>query len=274
MVNAIDGRFCEETPFFLVREPGPFAEGYHPYSGWMQQVSDSLAGGNGETHGMGIGSFAALSLLAANAGMLFLYVALDLTLFQLVFVYWWEALWIGLFSGIKLLTASLFGSPYENRWVGFSRGGSFLMSLFVIVTSGGAYLLVLVLTGVALVVAQQDLSGTEGSDFVREQVGLIFNCSLIFLAGHGLSFIVNFLLQGEFRHARFGSLMWLPFKRSLALFIAIAASLTVIQTYPGTLGNTTYAAILITIKLAWDYRLHRRERLAFSTPGMSAESNP
>lgn len=256
----------------MVREPDPFVESYGPYSGWMQPVSDSLAGGNGETHKIGVASFAALSLLAANAGLLFLYVALDLTLFQLVFVYWWEAWWIGLFSGIKLLTASLFGSPYENRWVGFSRGASFLISLFAVVKAGVAYLVVLMLTGVALVVAQQELTGTDGSDFVREQVGLILNCSLLFLIGHGLSFVVNFLVLGEYRHARFGTLLWLPFKRSLALFVAIAASLTAIQAYPGILGSTTYAAILITIKLAWDYLLHRRERLSFSTSGIRKES--
>lgn len=236
----------------------------------MQPVSDNITGRIGETHALGPSSVAALSLLAANAGLLLLYVALDLTLFQLVFVYWWEALWIGLFSGLKLLFASIFGSPYENRWMDFSRGSSLLLSVFAIVKTGGAYLVLLTLTGVALVVAQQEMTGIAGNDFVREQAVLILKCSLVFLFGHGLSFIVNFLLLGEFKRARFSTLLWLPFKRSFALFAAIVASLTAIQTYPGTLTSATYAALLILIKLVWDFFLHRRERLSFSVSGMRA----
>ncbi len=237
----------------------------------MQSANESIAIRNGESHRIGASSFAALSLLAANAGLLLLYVALDLTLFQLVFIYWWEALWIGLFSGLKLLTASLFGNPYRNRWVGFSKGASFFMSLFAIMKSSAAFMLLILFTGVALVTAQQELTGTDGSDFVREHLSVILKCSLIFLAGHGLSFIVNFLVLGEFREARFGTLLWLPFKRSLALFVAIIASLTAIQAFPGILNDTSYAAILITVKLAWDYFLHRRERVSFSTSGLEQE---
>lgn len=239
----------------------------------MQPVSDNFAGRVGESHKIGVSSLAALSVFAANAGLLVIYIALDLTLFQLVFVYWWEALWIGLFSGLKLITAALFGSPCENRWVDVSRGSCFLMSVFAIIKSGGVYLVLLMLTGVALVVAQQELTGLGGNDFVREQAGLILKCSLIFLFGHGLSFIVNFLFLGEFRRARLGTLLWLPFKRSLALFVAVAVSLTAIQTYPGILSNTTFAALLIAIKLAWDYFLHRRERLSFTMSGIVEETS-
>lgn len=234
----------------------------------MQQTSDSIAERIGATHGIGASGYAALSLFAANAGLLFIYFALDLTLFQVVVVYWFEALWIGLFSGLKLLTASLIGDPYENRWVDVSRGISFLLSLFAIVKSGGAFLFLIIVSGIALVVAQQELTGVDGNDFVSDQGGLLLKCSLLFLAGHGLSFIINFVGRGEFRHARFGTLLWLPFKRGLALFVTIGAFLTAIQTYPGILDGTTFAAALITLKLMWDYFLHRRERLSFTTAGI------
>jgi len=234
----------------------------------MQQTSDSIAEGIGETHRIGASGYAALSLFAANAGLLFIYFALDLTLFQVVVVYWFEALWIGLFSGLKLLTASLFGDPYENRWVDFSRGISFMLSLFAIVKASGAFLFLIVVSGIALVVAQQELTGVDGNDFVSDQAGLLLKCSLLFLAGHGLSFIINFIILKEFQRARFGTLLWLPLKRGLALFVTIAAFLTAIQTYPGILNGTTFAAALITLKLTWDYFLHRRERLSFTTDGV------
>lgn len=238
----------------------------------METVSDSIAERIGETHRLGGSSFAALSLLAANAGMFFIFFAFDLSLFQLVLVYWYEALWIGLFSGLKLLSASLFGDPFENRWVDVSRFGAFLLSLFAIVKAGGAFLILLMLSGLALIVAHQELTGTDGTDFIRAQGGMMLKCSLLFLVGHGLSFVVNFLVLGEFRRARFSTLLWLPFKRAFALFVTIVAALTAIQTWPGIIGYTTFAAVLIVVKLAWDYFLHYRERRSFSTSGVDIQA--
>ncbi len=237
----------------------------------MHGASESIIAQAGESRRPGPGLIAALSLFAANAGVLFLYFALDLTLFQVVVVYWFEALWVGLFSGLKLLTASLFGDPYENRWVDMSPGASFFMSLFAIGKSGGAFLFLIVITFTALVVAQEQLTGTDGNDFVREQLPLLLKCSLLFVAGHGLSFILNFLMLGEYRRARFTTLLWLPFKRALALFVTIVAALAALQRWPGVLTYTTFAALLIAVKLGWDLFLHWRERRSFAhEPGAEA----
>ena len=230
----------------------------------MHALNEDITDNRGPTHKADPSTFAALSLFAANAGMLFLYFALDLTLFEVVVVYWFEALWVGLFSGLKLVTASLFGHPYDNRWVEVSWGSSLFFSLFAIFKSAGAFLAILVFTGLALVVSHEELTGVSGDDFVREQGALLLKCSLLFLVGHGLSFIINFLVRGEFRHAKAGTLIWLPFKRSLALFITMVAALTALQTWPGILTATTFALLLIIVKLAWDYFLHKRERRAFA----------
>ncbi|MDH5455124.1 MAG: DUF6498-containing protein [Gammaproteobacteria bacterium] len=246
----------------------PDRSGHVSYCGRMHAFSDSIADASGPVHRLGARGVAALSLFAANAGMLFLFFALDLTLFEVVVVYWFEALWVGLFSGLKLVTASLFGDPYENRWIDVSRGSGVLLSLIAIVKSGGAFFLIVLLAGVALIVAQQELTGLDGSEFVREQAPLLFKCSMLFVAGHGLSYIINFLFLGECRRARAGALMWLPFKRSIALLVTIAAGLTAIQTWPGVLTYTTFPALLIAVKLVWDYFLHRRERRSFSSAGI------
>ena len=124
------------------------------------------------------------------------------------------------------------------------------------------------ITGIALVVANEGLTGTPGNDFVAEQGQLLLQCSLLFVVGHGLSFIINFVVLGEFRHARFGTLLWLPFKRALALFVTIAGALTVMQTWPGIFTYTSFAVLLIAVKLAWDWFLHSRERRSFSTRGV------
>ena len=158
-----------------------------------------------------------------------------------------------------MLTASLFGDPYENRWVDVSPGVSFLMSLFAIVKSGGTFFLVFILTGVALVVAHEGLTGIPGDEFVSAQGMLLLQCSILFAIGHGLSFLVNFLIFGEFRRVRVTTLLWRPFKHSVALFVTIVAALTTIQTYPGYLDATGFAAILILVKLSWDWFMLSRE---------------
>ncbi len=214
----------------------------------------------GEIDHFSAGAIAALTLPIANAGLLFIYIAFDLTLFQIILVYWWEALWIGLFSGLKLLAASLFGDPYENKWVHVSWGSSFLISIFAIIKSGAAFITLLALTGAALVFAHESLTGIPGNDFVIDQIELILKISMLFFVGHGISFVTNFLFRGEFRHARISTLVWLPFRRCLALFVAVVAALIVIVAYPDVLSYTGFALILIGSKLAWDFVLHGRER--------------
>ena len=233
----------------------------------MHVAGDDIAGNPGTTHRIGARGFAALSLFAANASMLFLYFALDLTLFEVVVVYWFEALWVGLYSGLKLLTASLFGDPFENRWVDVGPFTAILLSVYAMAKAGGAFLFLIVVTGIALVVANEGLTGMPGNEFVAEQGPLLLKCSLLFVVGHGLSFMINFVALGEFRRARFGTLLWLPFKRALALFVTIVGALTAIQTWPGILTYTTFAMLLIVVKLGWDWFLHSRERHSLATRG-------
>lgn len=208
-------------------------------------------------------AFAALSLFAANLGFLVLFVAFDLTLFELVVVYWLELLWIGLFSGLKLLTASIFGSPYENRWVDVSVGAALFMSLFAIAKSAGFFFILLFAAGMGLILAHEGLTGVPGEEFVEAEAPLLLKCSLLFLIGHALSFVINFIVLGEFRRARAVALLWLPFKRSIALLVIVIGGLIVIAKWPALFNATVFALALILIKLSADWFLHSRERKSF-----------
>lgn len=206
---------------------------------------------------------AALGLVAANVGFLALLVVLDLTLFELVVVYWLELLWIGLFSGLKLLVASLFGSPYENRWIEVSKGAAVFISLFAVVKSAGIFFTLLMAAGIGLIMAHEALTGVPGEEFLKGEAPLLLKCSVLFLVGHALSFIINFVVLGEFRRARAAALFWLPFKRSVALLVIVAAGLTAIAKWPGPLSATGFALVLVVVKLSTDWFLHARERQDF-----------
>ena len=218
-------------------------------------------------------SLGAISLIAANAGLLLLYFVHDLTLFQLVLVYWWECFWIGLFSALKLIVASVIGNPYENRWADVSRSAAFLTSIVVIGFVSTSFFSLLGGVGIAIVWAQ-DAFGAEGSDVdALDNLGVIIGSSLLFLAGHGISFIANFLVLGEYRHARAGTLMALPFKRCLATGAMVVVSFAIIIFVPGLASTAAFAAIVVIAKLLWDVRLHLKERDRFAADIEDASGN-
>lgn len=212
----------------------------------------------------GKASIGAISLAAANAGLLFLYLYYDLTLFQLILVYWWECFWIGLFCALKLIVASMIGDPYGNKYLEVSGCAGVFLSIAAIGFVGAEFIGIVGLLGFGITAAYSELSGLEPDHLLFDQVGLILGSSILFLAGHGLSFVVNFLILGEYRQARVVSLLFLPFKRCFALFAAVIVAFLVAYYVPGLASGTAFAVILIVVKLLWDYRLHVKERRAFA----------
>ena len=221
---------------------------------------------------IGRASLSALTLLAANATILLLYIVYDLTLFQLAVLLWVECFWIGIFCVIKIFAASILGDPYENQYIEVSRGGNLFLSIFAIGFVGGQWLGLFGMTGIALAFARDSFAPDSSSNFIMEDLGLIIGSAGIFFVGHGLSFIVNFVLFGEFRTARAGTLLALPFKRSLALLGAIVIAFGAMLAFPELASTTSFAIVLMVLKVLWDYRLHVGERRALRNDCEPAES--
>lgn len=108
------------------------------------------------------------------------------------------------------------------------------------------------------------LTGVDQVELMSSALGPVFGSSVLFLIGHGLSFVVNFLVGGEFRNARVTALLTLPFVRCVALIGAIVLAFTAAWLLPGFANTTGFVILLILIKLGWDYVLHLRERKAFA----------
>ena len=219
---------------------------------------------------IGRASLSALTLVAANATVLLLYFIYDLTLFQLVVLFWVECFWIGIFCAIKIFTASLLGDPYENKYMEVSRGGNLFLSLFAIWFAGAQWLALFGITGIGIAFARDSFAPESSSNFVMEDLGLIIGSAGIFFVGHGLSFIVNFIIFGEFRTAKAGTLLALPLKRSLALLGAIVAAFGAMLAFPEMASTTSFAIILVALKVLWDYKLHVSERKAFREQAVEA----
>ncbi len=209
----------------------------------------------------------AISLIVANATVLFLHLHYDLSLIQIVLIYWCECVWIGLFSAAKLTLASVIGDPYENRWATFSKGSALLISIVIIFFCSSAYFSVLGAVLMIVVSVQHSLEAASSGVEVLDHVSLVIGTSMVLAASHGISFVANFLILGEFRRARVGDLVMLPFKRSLALLVAILLGLIVVVLVPWLASTSLFAAIVIALKVLWDLRLHNRERRAFAASG-------
>ena len=131
----------------------------------------------------------ALALILANAGVLVLFFVHDVTLFQLVLVYWCECAWIGVFSAVKLTVASVFGDPYQNRWADVSPGASVFSSLFVIMFSGSAFITLLGFSLMAILFANDVLALSSPGDDMMNHIGLVLGTSSLLLTAHALSFV-------------------------------------------------------------------------------------
>ena len=206
-----------------------------------------------------------LTLLVVNATFLVMFLVYDLTLFQVAAVYWWECLWIGIFSALKLIVASIIADPYENRWVDFTAGGRVLASLVAIFFVSAEFLGLFFILGVVITFVFHGLTGIDQGELMRSALGPVIGSSILFLIGHSVSFVVNFLVGGEYRNARASTLLALPFKRCMALIAAIIAAFTGAWLLPGFANTIGFVILLIVFKLAWDYALHLGERRAFAT---------
>ena len=223
----------------------------------MNTSEQSLLHGNSRIAHFGL---SALSLLIANAVLLVLYFVYGLSLYALVLVYWCECLWIGVYSALKLIVASIIGDPYENRWANVSRGGALFLTVLIIGFSSSLFFSLLGFSLMAILWVGDALPQAGGNG---DLLGVALGTSLLFLASHGLSFLVNFLIRGEFRQARVGMLVIAPFARSLALLVMTLAAILALGLMPELASTGFFAAIVMCAKVAWDYWLHRRERARF-----------
>ncbi len=204
-----------------------------------------------------------VTLAFANIGVLVLYFYYDLTLFQLLAVYWWETLWIGLFAALKLITASLIGDPFQNRLVHVSKGSSLLLSTIALVFISGQFLTIFAFVGFFVTFAFHSLSGIDQQELLEQAFGPVIRSSLLFVVGHGLSFIFIFLLGREYQHARIGTLLALPVRRCFAIFAAVGLAFVGALIIPGFANSAGFVLLLVPIKLIWDYFVHLIERKGF-----------
>lgn len=206
----------------------------------------------------------AIVLVAANAGVLFLYLAYDLAIAELLTVYWGEALAIGLFCLAKTGTAAAIGDPHRGPGGRPQGAMRLLRSIGTVSLVAVQCIALFALVGFAVTEFHARFAAAGVDEALSADSRIVAGLALLLLIGHAFSFCVNFLALGEYKTARARALIALPAVRCLALAVAVAGSFAGALLAPEATAGWAFGLIVIMIKTVLDYRLHLRERRALN----------
>jgi hypothetical protein len=194
-----------------------------------------------------------VSLILANLWPLLGVLFLGWTVFAVVLLFWIENVIVGVFNLARMALA---------------RGGSggqrilkvFLMPFFTV--HYGMFTLVHGVFVFALFGGTVPLSAPEALPDVLRGAG-VGPAALALLASHGISFVANYVLGGEYRTTTAAALMLAPYGRVVVLHVVIIMGAFVIQ----ALGTPLLAlALLVVLKIGLDAGAHLREHTGAGLP--------
>ncbi|NBC23281.1 MAG: hypothetical protein GVY21_07400 [Gammaproteobacteria bacterium] len=191
----------------------------------------------------------ALVLILANLVPLYGVFALDWAVFPILFLFWFENVVIGFFNAARMLSAR----PTEPvLWA----GKLFLVAFFCVhygmftAVHGG---LVLSLFGGVESEADALPDPALVTDIIAAEHLLLPVLALV--ASHGYSFVVNFLLRGEYRNVSPKALMARPYRRIVLLHVTILAGGALVTALDAPVAGLV---LLIALKIAMDLQSHLR----------------
>lgn len=205
-----------------------------------------------------------LALLAANSVPLFGVLFLKWNAFYVVLLYWAENLAVGFYNILKMAFVKV-NHPMEHL------GKLFMIPFFMVHYGGftaihGFFILVIFSKG-----QQGPPMGDESWPCFFVFLQLLLNvikhimstippavrwAVLSLFASHGISFVYNYLIKGEYTRTNLQKLMGLPYARVVIMHIAILGGgfLTM------TLGSpAALLLILVVLKTIIDVKMHIRE---------------
>ena len=208
----------------------------------------------------------ALGLVVANVVPLVGVVAFGWDLFEVMWLYWMENAIIGLYALGRILTSGLMGS-HPITWI-----PKLFVSAFFTVHYGffwlGHGVFVYALFGDGRESPEFDLS-----DHIAELAsgGLPVEGLIGLAMSHGASFVLNYLLGGEWREADPASEMFRPYGRVVILHVVlIAGGFLILLTGGGILA----LALFIVLKTGLDLGIHLKAHQMRLTKVASSSATP
>lgn len=204
-----------------------------------------------------------ISLLAANAVPLFGVLFLKWDAFNIVLLYWAENLAVGFYNVLKMVFVKV-KEPKEHL------GKLFMIPFFIVHFSG--------FTGIHGVFVLTMFGKSDGHFMDRTSwpcffafVQILLNvfreslsimtpqmrlAVLALFASHGVSFVYNYLIKGEYARTDLGKLMAAPYARVVVMHIAIIAGGFALAALK---SPAALLLVLVVLKTFLDIKLHLYE---------------
>jgi len=195
-------------------------------------------------------------LLASNAVPLYGVLFLHWQIFPLVLIYWLENVVVGGYNVLRLVVAD----PSSTwRWIGkllvipifavHFGVFTFIHGVFVFILFGGPFYRAHIPPTIPLVLQA-----------IRE-TGIWFALLAVVLS-HGVTFVWNFLLGGEYKNVPLWDLVRQPYSRVLVLHLVVFLTALALSR-----GHTPLCGLvlLVALKTVADLLSHRAERKRFAT---------
>ena len=207
----------------------------------------------------------ATALIAANLAVAAITLFRGWGFYEVMLVYWCEAMIIGAFTVARMIVVGLAGEPF-GKWVDV---GSVPTRLFVLVVVLGFFALkfggfalgtgMLVAAVPAFLAHAHDGGMREIWHGLRAVAGGVAIAFVVLFISHGVSFVMNFLLRREYENTNLIVLMFWPYVRMSLVGAVLAAGLLVAAFIPALDTSATFGAVIVAVKTAADLLMHQIE---------------
>jgi Family of unknown function (DUF6498)/Protein of unknown function (DUF3592) len=186
----------------------------------------------------------AIAVIVANCVPIVGVLAFGWDLRSIMFAYWLETAVVVFYSVLKVVTV---GGPITLLWMpghlaffGVFMSFHLMMILALGPTPGGGFF---------------------PPDIIRELFRRTWSAGIGLVVSHGISFVVNFLGNGEYRHTTVNEQVAAPWKRVLIMHATMLVGAWSVMLFEAPVGALVMLAVL---KIVVDLHGHLRERQATS----------
>jgi hypothetical protein len=207
----------------------------------------------------------ATALIAANLVVAAVTLYRGWGFYEIIIVYWCEALIIGGYNVAKMILVGLAGHPFGKS----IDAGDFLTRLFLLVIVLGFFVVkfggfalatgLLVAAVPAFLGQAPDAGARDIWHGLRAVAGGVAIGIVVLFISHGISFVMNYLVRREYENANLFVLLFWPYVRMSLVMTALAAGLVIAALIPALDTSSAFGVAVVLVKTAADLVMHQVE---------------
>ena len=189
----------------------------------------------------------ALPVIIANCVPIVGVLAFGWDLLSIMFVYWLETAVVVFYSAVKVVTV---GGPFTLLWIPFHIAAFGVFMRFHLM--------------MILALAPGHHAGLFPPELLRELLRRTWAAGVGLVVSHGISYIVNFLGNGEYRRTTVNAQVAAPWTRLIVMHVTTIAGAWSVGLFDAPVGALVMLAVL---KIVVDLHGHLRERSTHAEAG-------